>query len=108
MRATPFIAFAPRPAGIEIQVEAELRQRLQGEGEEHAVFLHAAVIADDRAERRDPARQIAINRIALLLQNAGDAFVLLLDADAPVVVDPIIAAQDVEAAVIEETGFAFR
>ena len=67
-----------------------------------AVFLHAAVVADDRAERSDPARQIAIDRVALLFQNAGGPFVLFLDADAPVVVDPIIAAERKEAAVVEE------
>ena len=41
---------------IEVQIKAEFRQGLQGEGEEDAIFLHAAVIANDRADRGDPAR----------------------------------------------------
>ena len=61
------------PAGIEVQIETEFRKRLEGESEEDAVFLHPAVVADDRAERRDPARQVAINRVALLLDDVGVA-----------------------------------
>ena len=87
---------------IEIQVEAEFRQRLQGESDEEAVFFYPTVVADDGADGGDPAREIAIDRVALLFQHAGDPFVLLLNADPPVVVDAIIATEDVEAAVVEE------
>ena len=39
--------------------------------EQDTVFFDAAIIADDRAQRCDPAAEIAVNRVALLLQNYG-------------------------------------
>src|SRR5437867_4663113 len=100
-RATSLLSLI-RATRIEIQIEAELGQRLQGKGEEETVFLHAAIIADDCANGRNPTRQIAIDRVALLFQNACSPFVLFPDAEAPVVIDSIMAAQDIEAAVVEE------
>src|SRR5205809_6034748 len=83
-RATSLLSLI-RATWIEVQIEAELGQRFQGKGEEEAVFLHAAIIADDRTDRRNPTRQIAVDGVALLLQNARSPFVLFPNADAPVV-----------------------
>src|SRR5947209_7968251 len=84
---------------VEIEVEAELRERLQRERQHDPIFTDAAaVIAHDRAERRDPAREIAVNGVALLLEATGVRFVLLLQTGAPVVIDSVVAADSEEAA----------
>ena len=43
------LTFALGRTGIVVQIEAELGQRLEREGQKDAVFLYAAVIADDGA-----------------------------------------------------------
>src|SRR5438270_1472249 len=54
------------------------------------------------AEGSDPVCQVTVNGIALLFKYASDAFILLLEADAPVIIDPIKAADDIKTAVVEK------
>ena len=41
--------------------QARISESFEGESKQDAVFLDAAIIANNRAERRDPARQVAID-----------------------------------------------
>ena len=77
-------------SGIKIQIETKLRKSLQRKSKQDTVLFDAAIIADDRAQRCDPAAEIAVNRVALLLQNMEGRFVLLLNAEAPIIVEAII------------------
>src|SRR5262249_46049228 len=88
---------------IKIQIETKLWKRFQCKGEENAIFLFiAGVVSDDCAKGGDPVRQISVDGVALFLENADCAFVLLLKSETPVVTYSIIAADHKETAMLEE------
>src|SRR6476620_8238048 len=91
-----------RAARIEIEVEPEFRERFQGKGEEHAIFVDPVIVTNDRAQRSDPTGEIAIDRITLLFKQPGLRLVLLRHCYSPVVVNPVISAESKEAAVNEK------
>ena len=67
------INYCPAAARIEIEVEPEFRERFQGKGEEHAIFVDPVIVTNDRAERSDPTGEIAIDGITLLFKQPGRA-----------------------------------
>src|SRR6478736_1228297 len=77
-----------RAARIEIEVEPEFRERFQGKGEEHAIFVDPVIVTNDR--------------ITLLFKQPGLRLVLLRHCYSPVVVNPVISAESKEAAVNEK------
>src|SRR6266480_4576564 len=89
-------------AGIEVQIKSKFRECFQCQGKQEAVFFHAGVVTYHAAKRGNPARQIAVNRISLLLENARRPLILLLNADAPIVIETIISPNDKQAAIVEE------
>ena len=93
------LARAPR---IEVQVKSEFGKGLECEGEEHTIFFYPGVIPHDRANRGHPVRQVPIDSVTLLLENPSACFILLLKPNAPVVIQAIIAANDVKAAVLKK------
>src|SRR4029077_15747405 len=60
------------------------------------------VIAYYSAERGHPARQVTVNRVTLFLESIGGAFVLLLNGEAPVVVNAKVSAYNNQAAIVEK------
>src|SRR3954468_15008549 len=63
-------------ARVEIKRKTNLREIFQGECEGNAVIVHTSVVLHDKAERRDPAREVAMQLVALLLE---DTFVELVN-----------------------------
>src|SRR5438477_4487730 len=88
--------------GIEVQIKSKFRECFQCHGKQEAVFFHAGVVTYHAAKGGNPARQIAVNRISLLLENARRPLILLLSADAPIVIETVISPNDKQAAVVEE------
>src|SRR3954467_15058410 len=64
-----------RSAGVVVEVEAQLRKSLEREAQDNAVLFDAAVVADDGANGGDPAREVAVNRVTLLLEDVSGLFV---------------------------------
>src|SRR5207249_10890923 len=89
-------------SGIEVQIESKFRECLERYGKEDAVFVHAGVVAYHSPERGHPARQVAVNGIALLLENAGRGFILFLGSNAPVIIESIISADHKQTANLEK------
>src|SRR5438445_13323020 len=87
---------------IEVQVESKRRECIQRYGEQDAIRLHSIIVAYDGADGRDPTREVPVNGIALFLEGACRGFILLLGANAPVVIDSIISTNDKQAAVVKE------
>src|SRR5947208_15799783 len=87
---------------VEVHIESEFRECLERYGEEDAVFIHPGVIAYHSPERSHPGRQIAVNRIALLFEDAGRSFILFLKSNTPVIVDAIISSDDKQTSIVEE------
>src|SRR5437870_8880277 len=89
-------------SGIEVQIESKFRECFERHGKQDAVFVHAGVVAYHSPERGHPARQIAVNRVALLLENAGRGFILFLNSNAPVIIESIISTDNKQTAILEE------
>ena len=87
--------------GIKVEIKSEFRKRLERKGQQNAIFSFSGVVADDGAEGSNPVCQIAIDRVALLLQGSGLALVLFLHTETPVITYPIVTADDKEIAVVE-------
>src|SRR5260370_19104516 len=87
---------------IEVQIKSKFRECFEWYGEEDPIFFHPGVIAYHSPERGHPARQIAVNGIALLLEDAGRGFILFLNSNSPVIIEPIISTDEKQAAVLEE------
>src|SRR6476469_1552006 len=87
---------------IEVKVESKFRKGLERYGEKKAIFFHSLIVTNYATERGDPARQIPVNGVALLFESFRGGFILLLDSDAPVIVDAIIPTDQEQAAVLKE------
>src|SRR5260370_9633459 len=63
---------------------------------------HRGVVTYHAAKRGNPARQIEVNGISLFLKGARRLLILFLSADAPIVIETVISADNKQAAVVEE------
>ena len=79
---------------IKVQIESKLLECLERYGKQKAVLFHTIIVAYHAAQGRHPALEVPINGIALLLKRACCGFVLLLGADAPVIVNSIISTDE--------------
>src|SRR2546423_3577736 len=91
-----------RAARIEIQIKPEFRKRLQGKSKKDTVFFYPTIVAHDRADGSDPAGEIAIDCVSLLLEHTSRCFVLFLHRYSPVIVNPVIPAHREQTAVNEK------
>src|SRR5438445_670466 len=93
----------PLISRIKIQIETKLWKRFQCKGEENSIlFLVTGVVPHHRTNRGNPVRQVTIDGVALFLENADCAFVLLLKSKSPVVADSVVSASHEQAAVFEK------
>ena len=77
-----------------------MRGVLERHHEQKAVFLvSAGVISDFSANGGNPTGEVAVDKIPLVLHHFGNKFVLLVGADAPVIIDPPVR-REVELAVV--------
>src|SRR5438309_644608 len=87
---------------IKIQIETKLWKRFKCKGEENSIlFLVTGVVPHHRTNRGNPVRQVTIDGVALFLENADCAFVLLLKSKSSVVADSVVSASNEKAAVFE-------
>src|SRR5260370_2416032 len=93
----------PLISRIKIQIETKLWKRFKCKGEENSIlFLVTGVVPHHRTNRGNPVRQVTIDGVALFLENADCAFVLLLKSKSPVVADSVVSAGHEKAAMLEK------
>lgn len=103
----PVFAAAALAGWVEAEGHIYIGEVFQTEGEDHAEIVHVfagvatARVIDD-AEAGDPAREIAVDFVALGLEQAIVKFILLAEAESPVVVEAEVAADIHEGAVLKE------
>ena len=79
--------------------ETRIGQILQREGQKQPVIVHAAIVVNDKSKGRDPAREIAVQLVALRLEHAVRELIRLSKRKRPVIVEPKIPAKLHEVAV---------
>src|SRR4029453_14406126 len=87
---------------VEVQIESKFRECFERYGEKETVFFYARVIPYHSTERGHPGGEIAVNRIALFLEEAGRGFNLFLTANAPIIVEAIIPTNYEQTTVLEK------
>src|SRR5262245_1153636 len=87
-QATPlFASAAARRIWVEVERDAHAGEALEGKREHDAVSVGAAVVARETAEGHGPAREVAMDAVALVLQGGVVELVDVIHGEAPVFAD---------------------
>ena len=97
------LLFPKSASDVQSQWEAKPGQLLERKGEYDLNRLFArSIVLDIQPKSADPAAQVSVDRVGLLIEDAGFEVVVFVDAEAPVVVEAQVTVKGHLAGILKE------